>query len=174
MISFGAVLALAADRMLNSDPAGAVASAIRRSTIGGDAGPAVDEAVNGEAPSEHHALFPRNIPDMSWSDALRNPFAWPDKLQKLRRSRLQGSADKPEAVVNIRKPGEPLTIAQFLSAHEVTGLFVDDPAAVIIDGTLIEVGQKFDESTLLRVGTDAAYFQCLDGIAEVRVTSRDF
>jgi hypothetical protein len=67
-----------------------------------------------------------------------------------------------------------LTIAQFLQVHEVTGLFVDDPAAVIIDGTLLEVGQKFDESTLLKVATDAAYFECLDGTAVVRVTSKDF
>ena len=119
-------------------------------------------------PPKEVVLFPQKLPEVDWAQAARNPFALPDLLAGRRNSRLSGS-DKKDATGIIRRAGDSLSSAHFLQMHTLQGISSGETPSVIIDGQLVRVGQKFDESVLLKVDGGKAYFQCLDGVAEMSI-----
>jgi len=161
-----AVVAVLVDRLLIGDPVPASAVAIQ--SQGGGAGAPAERARPSKS-LEMPESFPKDLPPVNWARPGRIPFALPDSIAARRFQRLSGQVQAPGRPA--RRPGEPLTVARFLAAHRLNGIFVGASARAIVDGHTVEVGKKLDASVLLRVHGNRAYFKCQDGVAVLLLDS---
>ncbi len=153
------MLGALADRFIIGDPQAASATQTEPDSL-----PSV-LAVESESPAPGHDMprqFPENMPELDWSRPIRNPFVPPPEVVRLRNQRISGSTVR-EPVTTRRRPDELLSVAAFIDAHRLTGVYVGQSA--IVDGRIVQLGEKYDASQLLRVESNRAYFQCRDGEA---------
>ena len=162
---YGTVLAvvvcgLAVDLFIVGDPRSARATPPAVELIGA-------AAVDQEASAHQYDMprqFPENLPSVDGSRHVRNPFIPPEVIRR-RRSRRAGtvSPDGAGSQVGRRRPGEPLSVAEFIATHRLTGVYVGQSA--IVDGRIVQIGQKFDSSVLVKISGNRVHFQCKDGQA---------
>ncbi len=116
-----------------------------------------DAAAEDEGP-----LFPFSGREVDW-EAVRDPFLEPQAV------RVAGRGPEQVETPAVDPDGPP-TVARFIEEHVLMGIMVTRTGGVaIVNDIAVDSGQTIDRALLLRVGSNAAYFQCADGIATLHV-----
>jgi len=117
--------------------------------------------------------FPTRLPDYDPERDHRDVFA----LTPAIRDAVLRRPPEPPGVGDASKSGpekENLKAADFRQLHSLSGVMLEGEGGyAILGGKWIQVGKSLDGCTLTRLEGDRAYFQCLDGEAELSVDSEE-
>ena len=169
--AYGTLLAMVAvglfvDRVIIGDPQTARATAVDGLTL-------VDQLIGESQPAipsqDMPRQFPENLQEVLWTGPIPNPFVPPPEIAR-RRARVEKGDSQNASLTNLRRPGEPPNVAEFVAAHRLKGVYVGQSA--IVDGRLVQIGNKVDSAELLMVGGNTAHFHCRDGVAVLQLDRR--
>ncbi len=157
---------LLVDRVIIGDPQAARATA-------GDGLTLVDQLIGESQPAvssrDMPRQFPENLQEVRWTGPIPNPFVPPPEIVR-RRAKLETGKPQNVSPANLRRPGEPPSVAEFVAAHRLKGVYVAQSA--IVDGRLVQIGNKIDSAELLKVEGNTAHFRCRDGVAVLQLDRR--
>ncbi len=154
------------DQVIVGEPQAARATAVEGLTL---ADQLIGNSQSAASSQDMPRQFPETLQEIRWTGPIPNPFVPPPEIA---RRRAQAETRKPQNIspTNLRRPGEPPSVAEFVSAHRLKGVYVGQSA--IVDGRLVQVGNKIDSAELLAVEGNTAHFQCRDGIAVLLLDRR--
>ena len=154
------------DQVIIGDPQAARASAVDGLTL---ADQLIGKSESAVSSQDMPRQFPENLQEVRWTGPIPNPFVPPPEIAR-RRAQLETNKSQKISPTNVRRPGEPPSVAEFVSAHRLKGVYVGQSA--IVDGRLVQIGNKIDSAELLAVEGNTAQFKCRDGIAVLLMDRR--
>lgn len=168
---YGTMLAIVAvgllvDQVIIGDPQAARATAVEGLTLVDQLTGKSQSAVSSQ---DMPRQFPENLQEIRWTGPIPNPFVPPPEIAR-RQAQLETGNPQKMSSTNLRRPGEPPRVAEFVSAHRLKGVYVGQSA--IVDGRLVQIGNKIDSAELLAVEGNTAHFRCRDGIAVLLLDRR--